>query len=289
MRVFKQEFNNREFLTFLQKFRGSMIFRGKNSLSYKLFDAIRIRFKKAFRYNKKKNRKKLKKVNFEATFRKAISNLIPILGISNVRRGRKVETVPVLLKLRKKIVLINKWLISNQKNKSNVRGIKINDVSRLILFALLLKGNAYDQKVDYMKKAYSARHILLKMGGRRFNKKAFKRYQKVVLKQLEKKYGVLTKKKRIETKSESIEKLVDTFLFLKYKRKYRKIKIVINRLRSYLLYYWPKNQLDDRWTYLAEWVFTFSGPTSKLKFSKKLIWLKKKYKYRWEQERNKIA
>ena len=46
MRVFKQELNNREFLTFLQKFRGSMIFRGKNSLSYKLFDAIRIRFKK---------------------------------------------------------------------------------------------------------------------------------------------------------------------------------------------------------------------------------------------------
>jgi len=53
MRVFKQEFNNREFLTFLKKFRGSMIFRGKNSLSYKLFDAIRIRFKKAFRYSKK--------------------------------------------------------------------------------------------------------------------------------------------------------------------------------------------------------------------------------------------
>jgi hypothetical protein len=75
------------------------------------------------------------------------------------------------------------------------------------------------------------------MGGRRFNKKAFKSYQKVVLKQLEKKYGVLTKKKKIETKSESIEKLIDTFIFLKYKRKYRKIKIVINRLRSYLLYY----------------------------------------------------
>jgi len=168
MRVFKQEFNNREFLTFLKKFRGSMIFRGKNSLSYKLFDAIRIRFKKAFRYSKKTKikikRKKRRKFNFHAAFRKAISNLIPILGTSNVKRGRKVETVPVLLKLRKRIVLINKWLISNQKNKSNVRGIKINDISRLILLSLLLKGNAYDQKIEYMHKVYAARHILLKNG-----------------------------------------------------------------------------------------------------------------------------
>jgi ribosomal protein S7 len=110
MRVFKQEFNNREFLTFLKKFRGSMIFRGKNSLSYKLFDAIMIRFKKAFRYSKKskKKSKKRRRIDLHAAFRKAISNLIPILGISNVKRGRKVEAVPVLLKLRKRIVLINK-------------------------------------------------------------------------------------------------------------------------------------------------------------------------------------
>ena len=107
----------------------------------------------------------------------------------------------------------------------------------MILLSLLLKGNAYDQKVDYMKKVYAARHILLKMGGRRFNKKAFKSYQKIVLKQLEAKYGVLNKKKTLDSKSESIEKLIETFIFLKYKRKYRKIKEVIKSLREYLLYY----------------------------------------------------
>lgn len=60
LRVFKQEFNRREFLTFVRKFRGSMIFRGKNSLSYKLFDSIRIRFKKAFRIDKNKPQYKKK-------------------------------------------------------------------------------------------------------------------------------------------------------------------------------------------------------------------------------------
>jgi hypothetical protein len=88
-----------------------------------------------------------------------------------------------------------------------------------------------------MKKVYSVRHILLKMGGRRFNKKAFRNYQKVVLKQLEAKYGVLTKKNKLESKSESIERIIETFIFLKYKRKFRRIKGVIRSLRHFLLYY----------------------------------------------------
>jgi ribosomal protein S7 len=99
MQDYKQEFNDREFLTFLKKFRGSMVFRGKSSFSYKLYDRINLIFKKS---------SLKKKVNPEAVFRYAISNLIPVVGISNIKRGRKVETVPVLLKLRKRIVLINK-------------------------------------------------------------------------------------------------------------------------------------------------------------------------------------
>lgn len=290
LRVFKQEFNRREFLTFVRKFRGSMIFRGKNSLSYKLFDSIRIRFKKAFRIDKNKPqyKKKRRKIVFYAAFKRAISNLIPILGISNVKRGRKVETIPVLLKLRKKIVLINKWLISNQKNKSNVRGIKINDVSRLILLSLLLKGNAYDQKVDYLKKAYAAKHILLKMRGRRFNKKAFRSYQNEVLKKLEEKYGVFKKTEKIESHSEAIESVVETFLFLKYRRKNRKVKKILKEFREYLLYYWPNRDIDHRWVYFMEWVYGKFTPESKLKFKNKISLLRKKYKYRWSQEREKL-
>jgi hypothetical protein len=38
--IFRQEFSDEHFLMFLRKFRGSMIYRGKSSLSYKYFDKI---------------------------------------------------------------------------------------------------------------------------------------------------------------------------------------------------------------------------------------------------------
>lgn len=92
-----------------------MIFRGKNFLFYKLFDVIMICFKKVFCYSKKskKKSKKRRRIDLYVVFRKVILNLIFILGIFNVKRGRKVEVVFVLLKFRKRIVLINKWLIFN--------------------------------------------------------------------------------------------------------------------------------------------------------------------------------
>jgi len=144
---FKEKFNNQEYLIFLKKFRGSMISKGKRSFSYKLFDKLRIYFKKVIRIlNEKQKKKNKRKLEYHSFLKGGISNLIPVLGTSNVRRGRKVQTVPALLKFRKRVVLINKWLISNQKNKSNVRGIKMSEVSRLIALSLINKGNAYDQK-----------------------------------------------------------------------------------------------------------------------------------------------
>jgi ribosomal protein S7 len=97
--AFRQEFDNEDFVTFLRKFRGSLIFRGKSSLSYKLLDRIRIRFKKVI---------SIKDEDPEDGLEKAINMLVPVIGTSNVRRGRKVQTVPSFLKLRKRIVLINK-------------------------------------------------------------------------------------------------------------------------------------------------------------------------------------
>jgi hypothetical protein len=105
MRLFKQKFSNQEYLLFLKKFRGSMLSKGRSSFSYKLFDKIRMFFKKVLKYHAKETKQY---VDFDSVLRVAISNLIPILGTSNVRRGRRVQTVPVLLKLRKRIVLINK-------------------------------------------------------------------------------------------------------------------------------------------------------------------------------------
>jgi len=100
LRQFKQHFNEEEYLIFLKKFRGSFISRGKSSLAYKLTDRIRFVFKKML--------KKRTKQDFDLAIKKAIFNLIPVIGVTNMRKGRRIELVPILLKLRKRIVLINK-------------------------------------------------------------------------------------------------------------------------------------------------------------------------------------
>jgi len=151
--LYRQEFSDKDYLTFLRKCRGSLLFRGKSSLSYKLFDYIRKVFKKVITS---------KGEDPDEGLSHAISNLIPIIGTSSVKRGRKVQTIPVFLKIRKRIVLINKWLISSQKNKTNVRGIKIDKIARLLLMAMIKKGNVYDQKIDYVDKAFTLRYLLLR-------------------------------------------------------------------------------------------------------------------------------
>jgi hypothetical protein len=103
--------------------------------------------------------------------------------------------------------------------------------------------------MDTLKRAYSAKHILLKMGARYINKKAFKRLQKRVLKSLEKKHGIVEdnsipsifedfnkKKVKHEILVESIGTLFSLILFFKYKRKYKKIKYIQKNLRSSLLF-----------------------------------------------------
>lgn len=272
MQVFEQKFTNKEYLLFLRKFRGSMLSKGKRSLSYKFYDYIKIYFKKILK-------EKYQHLDPDIVLRLAFSNLIPVIGTANVRRGRRIETVPVLLKLRKRIVLMNKWLISNQKNKSNVRGIKINDVSRLIALLLFNKGNAYDQKIENLKRAYSARHILLKMGGRRVNKRAFRRLQNKVLEELKIKHGIVEELKE-ETLTDSIGTLFNLMIFLKYKRKYKRVKIMSKLLRLYLVRNWiQRTPLEKRWLFVWDWINYFLRFGKRFKINtRKLTLLKPKYK-----------
>lgn len=140
--------------------------------------------------NKKKNQ------SVHLVFKRAIYNLIPVLSVSNIKRGKKVQVVPVLLKQHRRIVLINKWLLSSQKNKSNVRGIKTELISRLILDAIFKKGNAYGQKVENLKRAHNARYILLRPKDKNANI-GFKDIQRYVLRKLKERYSkVETEKKK---------------------------------------------------------------------------------------------
>jgi len=72
------------------------------------------------------------------------------------------------------------------------------------------------------------------MGGRRFNKKAFRRLQNKVLEELKIKHG-LENKSNDETLIESIPKLFNLMIFLKYKRKYGRVKLLSRHIRVLLL------------------------------------------------------
>jgi len=59
LQYFQENFNNQEYIIFLKKFRGSMISKGRRSVSYKLFDKLRIYLKKVLKILNKKTKKKI--------------------------------------------------------------------------------------------------------------------------------------------------------------------------------------------------------------------------------------
>jgi len=74
------------------------------------------------------------------------------------------------------------------------------------------------------------------MKSKRLNRRSLRRYQNKVLERLKRKYGDLSlKKPEIETLQTSIPKLVDLIIFLKYKRKYKKIRTMIRFFRANIL------------------------------------------------------
>lgn len=277
LEVYEQKFNEQEYLSFLRKFRGSLIFRGKSSLSYKLFDRIQIILRKEI----SKKRGEDPEVGLEI----ALFNLIPIIGMSNVRRGRKIQTVPVFLKPRKRIVLINKWLISSQKNKSNVRGIKIDNIAKLLLLALIKKGNAYGQKIEYVKKAFSLRYRLLRQG-KRINKRAFNNFQEYILKKLQSKHG---EKKEFVSVVRDVKMFISSMKFLTINNRFKsyKIKKSINRFRRVLFESWDLTPIEKIFI-LFDWLFKY-GYKNKLQMKRKEIdQLKKRYYKLWKEKKKQI-
>jgi len=85
IQVFKEEFTDKEYLIFLRKFRGSMLSKGRSSLSYKFYDYIRIYFKKILK------REEFRHLDVDKVIKSAISNLIPVLGTANLKRVEKLK------------------------------------------------------------------------------------------------------------------------------------------------------------------------------------------------------
>jgi hypothetical protein len=96
------------------------------------------------------------------------------------------------------------------------------------------KGSAYNQKMEYVKKAFSLRYLLLRQG-RRLNRRAFRNFQLHVLKKLQKKYAS-KEKEVIITTTDDVKTFISSLKFLKshYAAKSYRIKKQIKKLRAFL-------------------------------------------------------
>lgn len=154
----KQKINNKglysiiieknEFYYFLKKFVGTLIFKGNKSKAIKSFDEIL--------YNLKKALKREPITIFFVIFKR----LIPIFSIAYKRMGNRYQPVPKLANKNVRVVLMIDWLIRGLKGKSNIRGVRLTDIIRILIDTYKGKGKALANKKAFYRRALSGRHLL---------------------------------------------------------------------------------------------------------------------------------
>jgi hypothetical protein len=208
-----EQLTTQECAVFLRKFRGTMLFRGFGSLSHKLFNKILIVLKRRFG------------IDPSLSIERAILNLLPFVGYAPKKRGRKVVMTPLLLKTNRKYVLMNEWLLRKQRGKTNVRGIKIKDVARGFAECIFKRGNVFNLRADYIKKALRSRYVLMQRGRRR-KTKGFFRLKKIVLERIRRKTerdNKLRLSKKSNLGSDKLKNSMYSMTFLRRKnKKYKK-------------------------------------------------------------------
>lgn len=140
-----------EFDEFLNKFYGNLIFRGKKKYSIKFVDFIFLKLKKKFKADP------LIKLYF------IINNLTPLFNLSQKKVGRKkFQYIPSLAIGKRRYFLILDWLIRKQKNKTNILGLNVKDISSKLIDANYNKGELIRLKRDFYKVALTNKYLLLK-------------------------------------------------------------------------------------------------------------------------------
>ena len=137
-----------EFNFFLNKFFGSLISRGKKGIAVKMFNEILIKFKEKF------------KSDPFVELHKAINNLIPILSSTQKKMGKIYHAVPSLAVGKRRFVIMINWILKKQKDKTNVKGISVNEVSKHLIDAVYKKGLLIKLKRQHLAYSLSGKHLL---------------------------------------------------------------------------------------------------------------------------------
>jgi ribosomal protein S7 len=85
---------NHEFIFFLNKFYGSLIFRGKKSLALNFFDNLIFSFKKKFRRDP------------FLLLHKALNNILPLLSSTQKKMGKSYQAVPTIAVGNRRFVIM---------------------------------------------------------------------------------------------------------------------------------------------------------------------------------------
>jgi ribosomal protein S7 len=156
----------RDFLIFRKKFYGIFIFRGKKSFSIKFLHYILLNLKKLQR-----------KVNPMQIFFIIAKRITPFLTIGQRKFGKNIIAVPSFFFGNKKNVLILRWIVRLMKNKSNIYGIKKEDVLKNLIDIYKFRGSVLKLKEEHNKKVRLTR-INFKNEGINVNDFAVRKWDK---------------------------------------------------------------------------------------------------------------
>lgn len=172
-----------EFNFFLNKFFGSLISRGKKGIAIKMFNEILINFKEKF------------KSDPFVELHKAINNLIPILSSTQKKMGKIYHAVPSLAVGKRRFVIMINWILKKQKDKTNVKGISIKEVSKHLIDAVYKKGLLIKLKRQHLAYSLSGKHLLYMNRRRSFI--SLRNYKKSSFKFFFNRFNSNEKKKKI--------------------------------------------------------------------------------------------
>jgi len=158
---------------------------------------------------------------------------MPYIGYKYIRFGKKKYTIPFVLKTHRRFIMINKWLIRDNKNKYNTRGVNLNDICKTLNDILLKKGPILKIKKEYFKIALNSRYMLSKYNRGKSQFKEKRLLYRIKKKEFRKEYIKNNLDYRIKGEylivKDRLELLLKSILFLKSKnkKKYKNIKLFL--------------------------------------------------------------
>lgn len=142
---------NREFISFLNRFKCSLISKGKKSIAFKMFNKILLNFKQRFGTSP------------IVELHKAINNILPLLSVSyrkKLGKNKGVHIFPALALGDRRFIIMLDWILRKQRGKDNVEGFNIDEVSVHLMDANINQGKLMRLKQQYYNTALSNQHML---------------------------------------------------------------------------------------------------------------------------------